>query len=171
MRVRRSTRTWVFGVLLLTVAAIGHLLLDSAPGALPAMPIIDLPAADTLLSGGCTPTSPTRLNSAEWTGEGTLLLASNDVVRLLVCSPGTLTLSARGSEFGGVGAYMVVSQLGSNLWEGAVTDPVDLALSIRSAGWVSVAFVNDRFDPPADRNLWLESLEFHPSEQGGASGA
>lgn len=164
MPVRRFLRGSAYAVLLLAAATVAHLLLDSSPAQLPASPALHFLAGEASSITDCPPISPTRLNGAVWTREGELLLASNDVVRFRVCSPGTLVITARGSELGGVGAHMVVSGSGRNLWEGEVTAPVALALDVPEAGWIAVAFLNDRYEPPEDRNLWLQGLEFHPRE-------
>lgn len=166
MPVRRSLPIWAFAVLLLMAATVGHLLLDSSPAQLPAIPELRFMGGEAPGIGECPPILPTRLNGAVWTREGELLLASNDVVRFRVCSRGTLAIVARGSELGGVGAYLVVSDSLRNLWEGEVTAPVERELDVPEAGWIAVAFLNDRYEPPEDRNLWLQSLEFHPRESG-----
>lgn len=112
----------------------------------------------------CTPTSPQRLaeSADDLLHDGGVLLASNDVVRLAVCTPGTLRFTARGSALGGHGAYLVVSSGAINLWEGEVLEEAVFELPVREPGWLALAFVNDAYAPPEDRNLWISDLTFVP---------
>lgn len=157
MSVRRRMLWAVMAVALLCAAVGAHQVFDLGNDYRPPVPELAVFAPVD-----CAPFEPTQLNGTVWDREKTLLLASNDVLRFPVCGSGTLELEARGSAVGGVGAYMVVSPPGGNLWEGEVTDPVRLSLPV-AAGWVGVAFLNDKYEPPADRNLWLESLSFQPA--------
>lgn len=158
MSVRRRMLWAVMAVALLCAAVAAHQVFDVRTGYLPRVPEL---AVSTPVD--CAPFEPTRLNGTTWDREKTLLLASNDVLRFPLCGTGTLELEVRGGAVGGVGAYMVVSSPSGNLWEGEVTDPVQLSLKVPGAGWVGVAFLNDKYEPPADRNLWIESLTFQPA--------
>lgn len=90
------------------------------------------------------------------------VLATSDVLRACLARPGVLAVRLRGSELAGTGAYAVVALGLENLWEGYVTDPVDLRLDVPHAGTVLIAFVNDRYEPPEDRNLWVSDAAFTP---------
>lgn len=88
------------------------------------------------------------------------VLATSDVLRACLAGPGVLALRLRGSEVAGIGAYAVVALGLENLWEGFVTDPVDLRLDVPRGGTVLLTFVNDRYEPPEDRNLWVSDVAF-----------
>lgn len=161
MSVRRATRRLGIIAFLFAIVAAGHGFLDVPAGGTSAW------AADSQLAPaepgtGCGPLYPVRLNGATWDGASELLLASNDLVRFRVCSAGTLNLTAHGSTFHGTGPHLVVSLGARTVWEGEVADPVGLEIEMPGPGWVGIAFVNDRYEPPEDRNLWLERLAFEP---------
>lgn len=158
MSVRRRMLWAAMAMALLCAAVAAHQVFDVRTGYLPPVPELAI-----LAPADCASFEPMQLSGTVWDREKTLLLASNDVLRFPACGSGTLELEVRGSAVGGVGAYMVVSSPGGNLWEGEVTDPVRLSLKVPGAGWVGVAFLNDKYEPPADRNLWIESLTFQPS--------
>lgn len=92
--------------------------------------------------------------------QGTTLLASNGAVRLRVCEAGALVFAARGSFAGGHGAQLVVSWRDRVLWEGEVVEEQAIEVEVPGAGWIGLAFVNDYYEPPEDRNLWLSSISF-----------
>jgi len=48
---------------------------------------------------------------------------------------------------------MVVGGPQSNLWEGEGTDRVASTLTVPTAGWIGVAFLNDKSQPPEDCSL------------------
>ena len=62
----------------------------------------------------------------------------------------------------GIGAQVVIALGTTNLWEGFVTDPIELELDVPHAGTMLIAFVNDRYEPPEDRNLWISDVVFTP---------
>ena len=90
------------------------------------------------------------------------VLASSGALRACLPGPGVLALRVRGSVVAGTGAYAVVALGLENLWEGFVTDPIDLRLDVPHGGPVLLAFVNDRYEPPEDRNLWISDVVFTP---------
>lgn len=152
-------------------AVVGFLVLDHRATqvlGVPELPIAHAPD-QAATSTDCQVEAPTRLNGDTWSEKTELLLASNDVVRLRTCSPGQLSLTARGTAVDGYGPYMVISQAGSVLWEGEVAQRSEVAVNVPGTGWLAIAFMNDRNDPPQDRNLWLEQLEFstQPAEATG----
>lgn len=154
-------------VLLLGIAFFGYWLLDADGKSMPSIPVM-AEAPGTMYqtpNSSCGLAAPTRLSGQIWTREQELVLVTNDVVRLQTCSPGTLSISARGTPLNGLGAHMVVSLGGFILWDDEIEERIDVVLELPTSGWVAIAFVNDRLDPPEDRNLWLETLEFHAPPQ------
>lgn len=146
------------------VAAIGFFALDE--GSSQELTIPDLPIAHAVghqtNSTSCRVEPPKPLSGKEWSQEGELLLASNDIVRFRTCSSGHLYVTARGTPVDDYWPHMVISQADTALWEGEVIDRAQVDVAVADAGWLTIAFLNDRYEPPQDRNLWLERLEFQP---------
>jgi len=90
------------------------------------------------------------------------LFASNTALRSCVVDAGTLGLRVRGTQAAGIGAQVVIALGTTNLWEGFVTDPIELELDVPHGGTMLIAFVNDRYEPPEDRNLWISDVVFTP---------
>ena len=107
-----------------------------------------MPAAEP-----CTPTPPVRFDGSPVPDPATLRFNSNDGVRLRVCGPGILTLRAEGTAVDGVGARLLVALDADTLWDATVDGTEDVRVALPRAGWLVVAFANDRYAPPQDRNL------------------
>jgi len=90
------------------------------------------------------------------------IFASNTALRGCARAPGTLAVRLRGSTVAGIGAQVVIALGTTNLWEGFVTDPIELQLDVPHGGTMLIAFVNDRYEPPEDRNLWISDVVFTP---------
>ena len=86
----------------------------------------------------------------------------NTALRGCASSPGTLSARLRGTTVDGIGAQVVIALGTTNLWEGFVTDPIELEIDVPHAGTMLIAFVNDRYEPPEDRNLWISDVVFTP---------
>lgn len=108
--------------------------------------------------------------AAAWIGPGNrlweftevALLVNNSSVRTCLPSPGGLALRLRGGAVAGIGAQVVIALGATSLWEGFVIDPIELELDVPHAGTMLIAFVNDRYEPPEDRNLWISDVVFTP---------
>ena len=144
----------------LTAAFVAFLVLDFGPERFSR--VADLAtrsgAIHTNHSADCPHNTPQRVSGQTWNLQGELLFSSNDVLRMYVCSSGLLTLSSRGSAYNGHGPHMVVSLTARNIWEGEVLEPVSLQIDVPNSGWLTLAFPNDRYEPPQDRNLWIQYL-------------
>ena len=95
--------------------------------------------------------------------EATTLLASN--AALLGCppTPGTLTLTLRGTVAAGIGTRAVLVQGPRRLLDVELRDETrTFAVDVPAAGQLLLAFVNDYYQPPEDRNLWVSGLAFTP---------
>lgn len=111
----------------------------------------------------CEATSEWRFpNGAEVDLANERIYASNTALRGCAASPGMLVARLRGTEVAGIGAQVVIALGTTNLWEGFVTDPLELELDVPHAGTMLIAFVNDRHEPPEDRNLWISDVVFTP---------
>lgn len=110
----------------------------------------------------CAPTSPKVVANSFRRRDNEIAILSFGAVHLRVCQAGVLSFTARGTYAAGHGAHLVVSLNGHVLWEGEVLEPRDFAISVPEAGWLMLAFVNDRVEPPDDRNLWIINLAFEP---------
>ena len=93
----------------------------------------------------------------------TTLLATNAGLHSCAPSHGTLALTLRGTIAEGIGTRAVLVQGTERLLEIELRDEErDFAVDIPAAGALVLAFVNDRYVPPEDRNLWVSGLEFTP---------
>lgn len=150
--------------LLLLALAVGAAALAWAALDDPAPYAAAVPELPVAAAAACAPSEPVLLNGdpAALAEGKELLLASNNAVRQRVCGPGTLRFVARGSVALGQATYLVVSLGTETLWEGPVEGAAPFELEVPRAGWLAVAFVNDAYQPPEDRNLWLSAYRFEP---------
>lgn len=114
----------------------------------------------------CRSEPPVRLDGTPAMA-GAMLLASNGALRLLACAPSALTFQADGTEAHAVYARLVVTENGHPLADTQVDGSRSFAITVPTAGWVLIAFPNDLYDPPADRNLRLSSVALHPDNSRG----
>jgi hypothetical protein len=91
----------------------------------------------------------------------TTLLASN--AGLTWCAPdaGVLSMTLRGTLARAVGARAVVAQGSERLLDVELRDQTETyEVTVPGSGLVLLAFVNDFYEPPEDRNLWISGLSF-----------
>ena len=94
---------------------------------------------------------------------GTTLLASNAFVVACPPTPGTLTLTLRGTLAAGIGTRAVLVQGPHRLLDVELRDETrTFEVDVPAAGQLLLAFVNDYYQPPEDRNLWVSGLAFTP---------
>ena len=94
---------------------------------------------------------------------GRTLFASNAGLHSCAPSPGTLALTLRGTIAEGIGTRAVLVQGTERLLEIELRDEQrDFVVDVPAAGALVLAFVNDRYVPPEDRNLWVSGLVFTP---------
>lgn len=128
--------------------AIESLRFDSA-----APPACDTPAPPPLL----------RADGTQQTDLSSIRLNSNTYLSARLCAPTLVRLKAEGSAVDGVGARLAIHLGQTPLFDDAVTGTVELELEAPSPGWLLIAFTNDLYRPPLDRNLWLRDLELIPA--------
>ena len=121
--------------------------------------VAEIPTLPVQALEECVVVGP-QLHNGEDVDAERATLWTNGAVLLKVCGPGTLRFAARGSVAHGYGSYMVVGWNTETLWEGVVVEERGFEISVPGAGWLAVAFVNDLYDPPEDRNLWLSGISF-----------
>jgi hypothetical protein len=84
---------------------------------------------------------------------------------LIACpwSPGTLTVTLRGTTAAGIGTRAVLVQGAERLLDVELRDEErTFEVDVPPSGQLLLAFVNDYYDPPEDRNLWVSGLAFTP---------
>lgn len=149
----------LLGAILVASAAIdrGAPLPAADAARLAAPPPAPCPTAELVLTGSLD--APVPLPARDEIG-----LFTDAALRFPACRAGRLRLAARGGRSGDRGAHLVISVGGDHVvWDGEVRDPRELDLEVPVAGWVTIAFVNDLYRPPFDRNLYLDDVAFLPA--------
>lgn len=153
------TQAFVFAASAVAIAAV-TLVLDTGPAwsPLPASALATLPPCDpadvlTWHRQSGDPVDPTA----------TTLLASNAMLIACPWTPGTLTVTLRGTIAAGVGTRAVLVQGPNRLLDVELRDEErTFEIDVPAQGQLLLAFVNDYYDPPEDRNLWVSGLAFTP---------
>ena len=151
-------QVFAFAVSAIAIVAV-TLVLDTGPAwsPLPASALAALPPCDqdgTLnwhRQGG-DPVDPTTAT----------LLASRAVLVACPWTPGTLTVTLRGTVAAGIGTRAVLTQGTERLLDVELRDEErTFEVEVPTAGQL-LAILNDSDDPPEDRNLWVSGLAFTP---------
>lgn len=119
-----------------------------------------IPPLNLVQNDGCIESSPALVTSLGRHEANEFVIFTNGFTKQQVCSSGRLTFTAQGSLARGRGSHLVVSLQDQVLWEGEVLEPRDFELEVPGPGWLTLAFVNDHYNPPEDRNLYLSNLAF-----------
>ena len=144
----------------LVAAGLTAALLDSGPAWAPLAAYPLAPPPDCLQS-----------EDLVWAGENgatidlaaTTLLATNGMLIACPWTPGTLAVTLRGTLGGGIGTRVVIVQGAERLLDIELRDEARaFEVDVPANGQLLLAFVNDFYDPPEDRNLWVSGLEFTP---------
>lgn len=92
------------------------------------------------------------------------LLTSNTSVHACVDSAGVLGVTLRGTIAESIGSRAVLIHGHERLLDVELRDEAArFEVHVPSGGLLVLAFVNDRYVPPEDRNLWVSRLDFTPS--------
>lgn len=160
---RRPAATYLRELALGSALLLGAVLLALRTSGAPS-PVAGLAVAAPTAQG-CDPEAPALIdaNGATTPLPASVTLNSNGFRRVLACGPAALTLQATGSAVDSVGARLVVGRQGTTLYDEAIDGDRALRLQVPGAGWVVLAFVNDRYEPPADRNLRLTDITLRPT--------
>ena len=89
-------------------------------------------------------------------------LWTNGVVEIPLCRKATLVLRLECTPAQGKGPHVLVAEGGRLLFEGEVLGLVELRFRTSGEGIVAVAFTDDLYLPPEDRNLFLRGLLVEP---------
>ena len=107
--------------------------------------------------------------SVQWLNEQGEVVHPNEYARMntnasiAACpsSPGTLVLTLGGSTADGIGSRAVLVQGTNRLLDVELRDEErTFEVDVPAQGQLLLAFVNDYYDPPEDRNLWVSGLAF-----------
>jgi hypothetical protein len=92
-----------------------------------------------------------------------IAMTSNRVIAACAPYDGTLRFSFFGTSARGIGSRTLVYANHERLLELELRhEDHSSAASIAAGDFVFVAFVNDEYEPPEDRNVWLSGLAFTP---------
>ncbi|MGQ9511259.1 MAG: hypothetical protein ACUVS9_05075 [Thermaceae bacterium] len=89
-------------------------------------------------------------------------LYTDGVVEYPLCQKGELILRLEGTLARGKGPHVLIAEGKRRLFAGEVRGERVLRLSLKGDGMVAVAFVNDLYTPPEDRNLFVREAVFLP---------
>ena len=95
--------------------------------------------------------------------EGTVaeraVLAANGVVEIPLCREAEVVLRLEGTPAKGEGPWAVVAEGDRVLWQGEVVGLKEVRVRTTGRGVLVLAFLNDLYAPPEDRNLFLRGLK------------
>lgn len=98
--------------------------------------------------------------------EGTLTsraeLWSSGAVEFPLCRAATVELLLEGTLARGEGPYALVVEGTRVLWQGEVRGVVRVRIRTTGKALLALAFTNDFYEPPEDRNLFLRGLRVEP---------
>ncbi len=89
-------------------------------------------------------------------------LWTNGVVEIPLCRRATLVLLLEGTPARGKGPHVLVAEGSRLLFEGEVLGLRELRFRTSGEGMVVLAFTDDLYLPPEDRNLFLRRLRVEP---------
>ncbi len=86
-------------------------------------------------------------------------LWANGVVELPLCRRARVVLRLEGTPAEGRGPFAVVAEGGRVLFQGEVLGVKEVTVEVEGKAPLVLAFVNDLYRPPEDRNLFLKGIE------------
>jgi len=152
---RPSRRLSVAGALVAAAVVLASLWLDGRPAEVPELQAAAAPSP-------CLPTGFLSANGEPVPSLEQVRMNSNSFLRALVCEPSVLSLAAEGTAARGVGARLSVHLGSEPLFDDPVDGTVTLSLPVERPGWLVIAFNNDLYEPPQDRNLVLRDVRLEP---------
>lgn len=153
-----GTATFV-GLALVAVGMTGAIL-DSGP---PWTPLAATAMAPLPPCGSASELNWSHRNGETIDPTATTALFWNAMLIACPWSPGTLTVTLRGTIAAGIGTRAVLVQGPNRLLDVELrNEERTFEVDVPASGQILLAFVNDYYDPPEDRNLWVSGLEFTP---------
>lgn len=89
-------------------------------------------------------------------------LWTNGVVEIPLCRRARVGLVLEGTLAQGKGPHALVVEGSRVLWQGEVRGVVEVWVTPTGKGTLALAFTNDLYQPPEDRNLFLRALRVEP---------
>lgn len=89
-------------------------------------------------------------------------LWSNGVLEIPLCREAQVGLLLEGTLAQGKGPNALVVEGGRVLWQGEVRGVEEVWVRATGKGTLALAFTNDLYQPPEDRNLFLRALRVEP---------
>ena len=86
-------------------------------------------------------------------------LYANGVVEIPLCREAEVVLRLEGTPAKGEGPWAVVAEGDRVLWRGEVVGLKEVRVRTTGRGVLVLAFLNDLYAPPEDRNLFLRGLK------------
>lgn len=86
-------------------------------------------------------------------------LYANGVVEIPLCREAEVVLRLEGTPAKGEGPWAVVAEGDRVLWQGEVLGLKEVRVRTAGQGVLVLAFLNDLYAPPEDRNLFLRGLK------------
>ena len=86
-------------------------------------------------------------------------LYANGVVEIPLCREAEVVLRLEGTPAKGEGPWAVVAEGDRVLWQGEVLGLKEVRVRTTGRGVLVLAFLNDLYAPPEDRNLFLLGLK------------
>jgi len=86
-------------------------------------------------------------------------LYANGVVEIPLCREAEVVLRLEGTPAKGEGPWAVVAEGDRVLWQGEVLGLKEVRVRTTGRGVLVLAFLNDLYAPPEDRNLFLRGLK------------
>lgn len=175
-RAGSTRRAVAAGALFVGLVVLASLRLDGLPQPAPAIAIADATSdANVYTSTGtaatvaneCTRPTFFRPDGEPVPDGATQRLNSNTFRLAYVCEPSLLTLRAEGSAVDGVGARLVIGWRDLTLFDQPIDGEAEVRVEVPGAGWVVVAFANDLYRPPLDRNLVVQAAQIAPLTEAG----
>nr|WP_152607368.1 hypothetical protein [Thermus sp. 2.9] len=89
-------------------------------------------------------------------------LWSNGVLEISLCREARVGLLLEGTLAQGKGPNALVVEGSRVLWQGEVSGVKEVWVRTTGRGTLALAFTNDLYQPPEDRNLFLRALRVEP---------
>jgi len=90
------------------------------------------------------------------------VLYSNNALELPLCHWARVTLILEGTVAKGQGPWAMVVEGKRILWQGEVRQRRKVVVQTSGDGIMALVFTNDYYQPPVDRNLFLQSVGVEP---------